>query len=62
MNILQSRITIGIPGYASYDDNNLWRTFTMPFTKQRDYWHKSDGSAPSRDTADLEKNPGQLAE
>jgi sterol desaturase/sphingolipid hydroxylase (fatty acid hydroxylase superfamily) len=62
LNILQSRITIGIPGYASSDDNSLWRTFTMPFIKQRDYWRKSDGSTPSRDTADFERNPCQLAE
>jgi sterol desaturase/sphingolipid hydroxylase (fatty acid hydroxylase superfamily) len=62
LNISQSKIAIGIPGYASPDDNNLWSTFIMPFIKQRDYWRKSDGSTPSRDTADLEKNQNQLAE
>lgn len=62
LNISQSKIAIGIPGYASSDDNNLWSTFIMPFIKQRDYWRKSDGSTLSRDTADLEKDQSQLAE
>ena len=62
LNIFQSRIEIGIPGYASPDDNTLRRTFIMPFIRQRDYWRKSDGGMPSRDTADLEKEPSQLAE
>jgi sterol desaturase/sphingolipid hydroxylase (fatty acid hydroxylase superfamily) len=62
LNIPQSKIAIGIPGYASPDDNNLWGTFVMPFIKQRDYWRKSDGSMPSRATADLEKKQSQLAE
>jgi sterol desaturase/sphingolipid hydroxylase (fatty acid hydroxylase superfamily) len=62
LDIAQSKIEIGIPGYASPADNNLCRTFIMPFIKQRDYWRKSDGSTPSRDIDDLERNPSQLAE
>jgi len=62
VNIFQSKIEIGIPGYASPGDNRLWHTFIMPFIKQRDYWRKADGSMPSRHIGDLERNPSQLAE
>ena len=62
LNIAQSKIDIGISGYSSPDDNKLWRTLAMPFLKQRDYWRKSDGNAPERDAADLEKNQNHLGE
>ena len=62
LNIPQSKIEIGIAGYSSPDDNKLWRTITMPFVKQRDYWRKSDGRVPERDPAGLEKRQGCLVE
>jgi sterol desaturase/sphingolipid hydroxylase (fatty acid hydroxylase superfamily) len=61
LNIPQSKIEIGIPGYTSPDDNKLWRTFILPFVKQREYWRKPDGSAPSRDATALAKNKRHLA-
>lgn len=48
LNIPQREIEIGIPGYASPGDNTVWRTLIMPFTRQRDYWRKPDGSTPER--------------
>jgi sterol desaturase/sphingolipid hydroxylase (fatty acid hydroxylase superfamily) len=62
LNIPQSKIEIGIPGYSSPDDNRLGYTLVMPFTKQRDYWRKPDGSVPERKAEDLEADSGQLAE
>jgi len=62
LNIPQSKIEIGIAGYSSPDDNKLLRTFVMPFTKQRDYWRKSNGSTPERDTSGLEPKRSHLAE
>ncbi|MBA4147656.1 MAG: sterol desaturase family protein [Verrucomicrobia bacterium] len=62
LNIPQSKIEIGVPGYSSPDDNTLWRTMIMPFIKQRDYWSKPDGSRTSRDPAALEKKKNYLAE
>lgn len=62
LNIPQSKLAIGVAAYASPDDNRLWRTFILPFVKQRDYWRKGDGSTPERDAADLREKPNQLAE
>ncbi len=62
LNIPQSKIRIGIAGYAARSDNGLWRTFIMPFTKQRYYWSGDDGIVPERDPADLRSKPNCLAE
>jgi len=62
LNIPQSKIEIGIAGYALPEDNKLWRTLVMPLLKQRDYWRKSDGGTPERDAAQLESSRGRLAE
>jgi sterol desaturase/sphingolipid hydroxylase (fatty acid hydroxylase superfamily) len=62
LNIPQSKIEIGIPGYIRPDDNNLSHALLLPFVKQRDYWRKPDGSAPRRATNDLEKHRATLAE
>lgn len=62
LNIPQSKIKIGIAGYASPDDNKLWRTMIRPFIGQRDYWRGSDGIAPERDPSDLREKPYLLAE
>ncbi len=61
LNIPQSKIEIGIPGYTSPEDNNLARAFILPFVKQRDYWRKPDGSLPQRDMAVLATNKRRLA-
>ncbi len=38
LNIAQSEIKIGVPGYSSPQDNKLWRLLIAPFVKQREYW------------------------
>lgn len=62
LNIPQSELEIGIAGYCAPEDNRLWRTFVLPFVRQRDYWRKPDGSTPRRVTADLQNKPNFLAE
>ena len=62
LNIPQSKIEIGIPGYILPDDNKLWRTLLLPFVKQRDYWRKPYGHPPSRSETELEKHRSYLAE
>ncbi len=62
LNIPQSKIEIGIPGYALPGDNKLLGMLAMPLVKQRDYWHKPDGSTPERDAGGLETNQSRLAE
>jgi len=62
LNIPQSKIEIGIAGYAAPDDNCLWRTFIIPFVKQRDYWRKPDGSIPQSETVPSKNLPSDLLE
>jgi sterol desaturase/sphingolipid hydroxylase (fatty acid hydroxylase superfamily) len=62
LNIPQSQIAIGIPGYSLPDDNGVGNTLLLPFRKQRDYWRRPDGTSVERDTAPAENNPTSLAE
>lgn len=48
LNIPQSEIDIGIPGYAGDRDNSLGNTLLAPFRTQRDYWIRADGTVPVR--------------
>ncbi len=43
LNVPQSAIDIGIPGYSLPDDNTVAAVLRMPFRKQRDYWRDTDG-------------------
>jgi sterol desaturase/sphingolipid hydroxylase (fatty acid hydroxylase superfamily) len=62
LNIPQDQIEIGIAGYSSLENNGLWRALLLPFTKQRDYWRKPDGTIPQRVEADLVEKQTRLAE
>ena len=62
LNIPQSEIVIGIPGYSLPEDNTVPNALLMPFQKQRDYWRKPDGTAVERGTTPAENNPSRLAE
>lgn len=62
LNIPQSEIEIGIPGYSLPADNTAWRALKLPFIKQRDYWRKPDGSIPDRGDAGLQNRRNELAE
>jgi sterol desaturase/sphingolipid hydroxylase (fatty acid hydroxylase superfamily) len=46
LNIPQSLIRIGVPGYQQIKDNRLWTLLGMPFFKQKNYWEFVDGSSP----------------
>jgi sterol desaturase/sphingolipid hydroxylase (fatty acid hydroxylase superfamily) len=48
LNIPQSAIAVGVPGYAEPADNSLSSTFLMPFRRQRDYWRRPDGTIVRR--------------
>jgi len=58
LNVHQSAIQIGIPGYADAGDNRLATALAAPFRPQRDYWCRTDGSVPVR--TDAEGGKGQL--
>lgn len=62
LNVPQSRIVIGVPGYAEPEDNRLWPLLTMPFHKQRTYWSQLDGTPVERDPAVLGAHPHRLEE
>ncbi|MCA1658098.1 MAG: sterol desaturase family protein, partial [Verrucomicrobiaceae bacterium] len=60
LNIPQSAIKIGIPGYSLPHDNTPANALLMPFRKQRDYWRRPDGAAVEREKTP--GNPTSLAE
>ena len=60
LNIPQSEILIGIPGYSLPEDNTIVNALVMPFRKQRDYWRKPDGTLVERERES--PDPGRLAE
>ena len=62
LNVPQSRIVIGVPGYADPQDNRLWRLLSLPFREQRDYWRRPDGIRVERDPAELGTHPHRLEE
>ena len=62
LDVPQSAIVIGVPGYSAPGDNRLWPAIWSPFRRQRDYWHKPDGTAVTRHAAAREADPHRLAE
>ena len=44
LNIPQSEIIIGVPGYSNQDDNSIISALTSPFKKQKNYWEFDDKS------------------
>jgi len=38
VDVPQSEVIIGIPGYARREDNRIASCFRLPFARQRDYW------------------------
>ena len=62
LNIPQSEIHIGIPGYSLPEDNTVPSALLMPFRRQRDYWRNPDGTVVEPAKTSVEPNPGRLAE
>jgi sterol desaturase/sphingolipid hydroxylase (fatty acid hydroxylase superfamily) len=62
LNVPQSHIVIGIPGYSDPADNSLWSDLFLPFRRQRDYWRRPDGMVVRRDLATSPMNRSRLAE
>jgi sterol desaturase/sphingolipid hydroxylase (fatty acid hydroxylase superfamily) len=44
LNVPQSQIVIGIPGYAEIADSKLGEALLIPFKRQRVYWRRADGT------------------
>ena len=53
LNVPQSQIVIGIPGYAEVTDSKLGEALLIPFKRQRDYWRKADGTIAERGDAEI---------
>jgi sterol desaturase/sphingolipid hydroxylase (fatty acid hydroxylase superfamily) len=49
LNVRQSDIVTGVPGYLKETDNNLVNLLALPFQSQRQYWRSPDGSKPKRE-------------
>lgn len=48
LNVRQSEIVIGIPGYLEPEDNKVLNLLILPFRRQREYWRFQDGKQPER--------------
>jgi sterol desaturase/sphingolipid hydroxylase (fatty acid hydroxylase superfamily) len=62
LNIPQSEIVIGVPGYSTPEDSKLINSLLMPFRKQRDYWRTHDGKVPQRIRNIGSANPMRMEE
>lgn len=62
LDVPQSGIVIGVPGYSEPDDNRFWHALTAPFRRQREYWRRPDGTPVTRDTEVEETHRHRLAE
>jgi sterol desaturase/sphingolipid hydroxylase (fatty acid hydroxylase superfamily) len=49
LNVPQSRIVVGVPGYSGADDNRIRSLLLMPFRRQRSYWTAPDGRPVRRE-------------
>lgn len=62
LNVPQSRIVIGVPGYSAPEDNQIWTLLSMPFREQRDYWTHPGGGQVQREPEELGSNLFRLEE
>jgi sterol desaturase/sphingolipid hydroxylase (fatty acid hydroxylase superfamily) len=51
LNVKQSEVIIGVPGYVRPEDNRFWNLLVLPFRKQKNYWPLSGGRAPKKGVA-----------
>ncbi len=62
LNIPQSEIVIGVPGYSQPEDNRAVSALVMPFQSQRDYWRSPDGKVLEYRETPTENDRTTLAE
>ena len=60
LNVPQSSIRIGVPGYLEVQDNRFWNLLIMPFIRQKRYWRFADGSPAKRNRDKSVKATGML--
>jgi len=60
LNVPQSVINVGVPGYQSKGDNRFWNLLIMPFTRQRNYWYFPDGTWPKSNKVHSHKSNTML--
>jgi sterol desaturase/sphingolipid hydroxylase (fatty acid hydroxylase superfamily) len=60
LNVPQSDVRIGIPGYSRVGDNGVVASFVTPFVRQRDYWLGPRGAQNRREAA-VAATPCRLA-
>src|SRR4029450_9773143 len=57
LNVPQSRIVIGIPGYLEPEANRIDRALILPFVEQRDYWQTTEGRRIERSEHEIGSAP-----
>jgi sterol desaturase/sphingolipid hydroxylase (fatty acid hydroxylase superfamily) len=60
LNVPQSQIVIGMPGYAEIRDGKLGEALLMPFKRQRNYWRRADGDIPERNDPGIEASVTEM--
>jgi sterol desaturase/sphingolipid hydroxylase (fatty acid hydroxylase superfamily) len=48
LNVPQTQVVIGVPGYLLPQDNRFFRLLAQPLVKQRPYWRFPSGKTPIR--------------
>ncbi|MEO8739022.1 MAG: sterol desaturase family protein [Casimicrobiaceae bacterium] len=62
LNIPQSRIVIGVPGYIEPENNRIGAIIVLPFRAQRDYWRTPGGAPVQRSERDIRLPVRNMAE
>jgi sterol desaturase/sphingolipid hydroxylase (fatty acid hydroxylase superfamily) len=62
VSVPQAELVIGVPAYTRREDAKLSASILLPFQRQRDYWHKPDGTPVQRAAPRLNGPPGLMAE
>jgi sterol desaturase/sphingolipid hydroxylase (fatty acid hydroxylase superfamily) len=62
LNIPQSQVRIGMPGYSLPEDNRVLNVLVMPFRQQRDYWRGPSGRSVGRSSRPAGSRASRMAQ
>ncbi len=62
LNVPQSQVVIGVPGYLLPEDNRFFRLVALPALRQRSYWRWPSGKTPRRTNPPEFPHPGTMLE
>jgi sterol desaturase/sphingolipid hydroxylase (fatty acid hydroxylase superfamily) len=62
LNVPQSQVVIGVPGYLRPEDNRLLPLLALPVVRQKPYWRFPSGKVPRRVYPAAFPHPGTMLE